>query len=222
MGQFSSSRLTFKELAAALVRVHALRKLELFETFFFNLRLGHRFKLLIFRRATVKIKRTARLEVKGTLRFGTKWAGYKYSDSLFAVWDHATVVVEGDFSFFTGCKVIVDKDARLQLGSGYVNNDSTIFCFDNIKIGHGVVIAQNVTIRDSDNHQILDARHVPSKPIVIGDHVWICTNATILKGVTIGNGAIVAAGAVVTKDVPPRTMVGGVPATIIRKNVEWA
>ena len=54
-------------------------------------------------------------------------------------------------------------------------------------------------------------------PIVVGNNVWIGSHATILKGVTIGDGAIVAAGAVVTKDVPANTIVGGVPAKPIRK-----
>lgn len=53
---------------------------------------------------------------------------------------------------------------------------------------------------------------------MIHDNVWIGTRATILKGVTIGEGAIVAAGAVVTKNVPPHTLVGGVPAKIIKEN----
>ena len=55
----------------------------------------------------------------------------------------------------------------------------------------------------------------------IGNKVWIATNAMILPGVTIGDGAIIAAGTVVTKDVPARSMVAGVPAKIIKGNVEW-
>ena len=54
-------------------------------------------------------------------------------------------------------------------------------------------------------------------PIVIGDKVWIGANATVLPGVTIGKGAIVAAGAVVTRDVPPNTIVAGVPARVVRE-----
>lgn len=55
----------------------------------------------------------------------------------------------------------------------------------------------------------------------IGNKVWIATGAMILPGVTIGDGAIVAAGAVVTKDVPEKCMVAGVPAKVIKENVEW-
>lgn len=58
-------------------------------------------------------------------------------------------------------------------------------------------------------------------PIQIGNHVWIGARAIILKGVTIGDGVVVAAGAVVTKDVPPNTLVGGVPAKIIKENISW-
>lgn len=53
--------------------------------------------------------------------------------------------------------------------------------------------------------------------VKIGDHVWIGSNATILSGVSIGEWSVVAAGAVVTKDVPPMTVVGGVPARVIKK-----
>ena len=61
----------------------------------------------------------------------------------------------------------------------------------------------------------------PAKPVVIGDRVWIGQGAVILKGVTIGNGAIIAAGSVVTKDVPPNTMVAGNPAVVKKENVKW-
>lgn len=64
-------------------------------------------------------------------------------------------------------------------------------------------------------------RETSSAPITICDNVWIGTGAMILKGVTIGEGAVVAAGAIVTKDVPQRCLVGGVPAKVIRENVEW-
>ena len=60
-----------------------------------------------------------------------------------------------------------------------------------------------------------------SAPIHIGNHVWVGVRAIILKGVTIGDGAIIAAGSVVTRDVPANTLVGGVPAKIIKDNISW-
>lgn len=61
------------------------------------------------------------------------------------------------------------------------------------------------------------SRHFQSHPIVIGDRAWIGANATILTGVTIGENAVVAAGSVVTKDVPANCLVGGVPAKVIKE-----
>jgi acetyltransferase-like isoleucine patch superfamily enzyme len=60
-----------------------------------------------------------------------------------------------------------------------------------------------------------------TKPVHIGNHVWIGMNVMILKGVTIGDGAIIAAGSVVNRDVPERCLAGGVPAKVIKENVQW-
>ena len=75
-------------------------------------------------------------------------------------------------------------------------------------------------IRDNDAHQINDS--CQKQHIIIGNHVWIGMRAIILKGVTVGDGAVIAAGAVVTHDVPANTLVGGVPARVIRENIEWS
>ena len=87
-----------------------------------------------------------------------------------------------------------------------------------ITIGDGCLLGHNTVIATL-NHDENPARRndLFPAPVVIGNRVWIGSNATILPGVTIGDNAIVAAGAVVTKDVPPDTVVAGVPARILRK-----
>ena len=200
---------------------HRIRGLSLFKTIYYNIRFMCENKLFIFRNVSVIIKPTATVQGNGTLLIGVKWPAYCFFQGIFAIWDDASVVIDGDFTFYTGCRIVVDEGARLELGSGYINSDSSIACFNSIKIGHNVAIAENVIIRDSDNHSMLDGRQIQSKPIVIGDHVWIGMNVTILKGVTIGDGSVIAAGAVVNKDIPPKTLAGGVPAKIIKENVEW-
>lgn len=86
-----------------------------------------------------------------------------------------------------------------------------------ITIGDGTMIGMNVTIATLNHGLPLETRNTtyPS-PVIIGKNVWIGSNATILPGVTIGDNAVVAAGAVVTKDVPENTVVAGVPAKLIK------
>jgi acetyltransferase-like isoleucine patch superfamily enzyme len=111
----------------------------------------------------------------------------------------------------------VVEGAHLTLGGGYANHGVALVCFQEIAIGRDVAIGPEVFIRDSDSHIITGSGRSSTEPIRIGDRVWIGARAVILKGVTIGDGAIVAAGSVVTKDVAPGTLVGGVPAKFIRE-----
>ena len=178
-------------------------------------------KIRVFHNCRTYIQPTARLTGSGSLNIGVRWPAYCSYRTLLSVWDGSTLEVGGAFTMATGSRIVIDKGATLKLGSGYVNNFGSIACFESITIGNNVAIAEGVIIRDSDSHTIVGGCHIPTSPIVIGDNVWIGTNAIILKGVTIGDGAIVAAGSVVTKNVPARTLVAGVPAKIIRENVEW-
>ena len=185
-----------------------------------NLYKSARFKARIYRKVQVVLSRNSSVQVKGKLNLGyTDDCGL--FDSSLTLRDGSKLIVNGHFSLFTGFFLLLGENARLELGSGYISYRSNISCFDHIQIGNDVKISEGVTIRDSDDHQILYEGYKMTAPIVIGDHVWIGLNATILKGVTIGKGAIVAAGAVVTKDVPPNSIVGGVPAKVIKTNVEW-
>ena len=87
-----------------------------------------------------------------------------------------------------------------------------------VRIGDGCQIGHNVVFATL-NHGLSpeDRKNTYPAPIVLGKNVWVGSNSTILQGVTIGDNAVVAAGAVVTKDVPANVVVGGVPAKIIKK-----
>lgn len=91
-----------------------------------------------------------------------------------------------------------------------------------VTIGSHVNLAQGITVT-ALNHNFeesskrIDEQGVTTKPVIIGNDIWIGANAVLLPGVTIGDHSVVAAGAVVTKDVPPHSLVAGVPAKIIKK-----
>ena len=143
-----------------------------------------------------------------------------------------------------GARIQIDQpNARIIIGNNTYIGSSMIIAKQSVTIGNNVLVAWGCVIYDNDSHSLnyLDRRKdtrqvfedyenhngnflfskdwslVKSAPIVIGDDVWIGMDALILKGVKIGNGSIIAAKSVVTKDVPPFTIVGGNPAVVIKQ-----
>ncbi|MFC4810056.1 acyltransferase [Paenibacillus sp. GCM10023250] len=116
-------------------------------------------------------------------------------------------------------QLTVEKGAVLEIGDRtFINAGVGIASRNRVTIGRDVKIGPRTSILDSMYHQ-LDANDSAgaSKPIVIGDNVWIGTRCTILPGVTIGENAVVAAGSLVNKDVPKNALVAGTPARVIRE-----
>jgi acetyltransferase-like isoleucine patch superfamily enzyme len=175
----------------------------------------------VYRRMAARID--GELSCGGRLRLGDQWAGGRaFAPGRFHVAKGGRVDVSGDFSVLPGSVVVVEPGATLRLGSGFLNWDCRVSCFESITIGEDAAVSEGVVLRDSDNHGLVGSARPVSAPIVIGDHVWIGLRAVVLKGVTVGDGAVVAAGAVVTRDVPAHALVAGVPATVRRTGVDWA
>lgn len=114
--------------------------------------------------------------------------------------------------------VVFQGSGCIEVGErSFVGQFSVIGSNASVKIGRDVMIAQAVSIRDSDHNSgsrklPMNQQGISAAAVVIEDDVWIGHGATVLKGVKVGRGSVVAAGAVVVKDVPAFTIVGGVPA----------
>ena len=139
----------------------------------------------------------------------------------------------GETSYVMG-SMTVSQNGEITIGDHfYLGNRSVIGSEKSIRIGRCVIISNDVRIYDNNNHPTSPKareymslngfsndnwawHHSASAPIVIEDNVWIGQYTTILKGVTIGKGSIVATRAVVTKDVPPYTIVAGNPAKVVK------
>jgi acetyltransferase-like isoleucine patch superfamily enzyme len=115
--------------------------------------------------------------------------------------------------FYTACGLAIRVGQRV-----FINQNCTLYDFAEVSIGDDVMIGPNVSLL-SAGHPVAPSErraYLVGKPIVIERNVWIAAGATIIGGVTVGENSVVAAGAVVTKDVPPNTLVGGNPARVIR------
>ena len=132
--------------------------------------------------------------------------------------------IQGTVQILRGVRIFINDDAHLEIGTrSYVNDCSTLTCFQHVKIGSGCSISWNTNILDTNIHDlIIEGYQRPrSEPIIIGDQVWIGTGATILAGTTIGDLSVVAAGSVVTSDVASGVVVGGNPARVISEHASW-
>lgn len=145
-------------------------------------------------------------------------------------------VVLGDHvSCYAGCSFAVGVNGTCTVGDFTLMNGALVMAEERIEIGSHCLISWNVGIADSDFHPIAPAQRIidahalapffkdrPPRPklrtvpVIISDNVWIGMNAVILKGVTIGENSVVAAGAVVTKSVPPNVVVAGNPAVVTK------
>ena len=122
----------------------------------------------------------------------------------------------------SGACIEIVNNGKLTIGQGACNVNLTIMCAKEITIGNGVRIGRNVSIRDYNGvHVIINDRYTNYAPVLIEDHCWLCSGCSIMPGVTIGKGSVIAANATVTKDVPPHSLVAGSPAKIIKENIEW-
>ena len=196
-----------------------MKNLDLIKTIYYNRKVEGKIECHKYTRMVVHKK--AKINVKGKLILGFKANKKSKQETRFFMEEDSKLNIEGDFNVGAGTDIRIFKNAELTIGSGYLNADDQIICEEKITIGKDVAIAREVIIRDTDSHDILDGHHTKTKPVTIGNHVWIGTRAIIMKGVTIGDGAIIAAGAIVTKDVPANCIAAGIPAKVIRENVKW-
>jgi len=147
-----------------------------------------------------------------------------YDRTIIQLAKKSRLYLEEKVAIGPGVRVIVGENGIVKIGANtFITSNTNIFCKENISIGRNCAISWNVQIMDSDIHKVIikGEIHKETKPIIIGNEVWVGSGVNILKGVKIGDGCIIASRSVVTKDIPDKCMVAGNPARIIKENVCW-
>lgn len=173
----------------------------------------------IRRGARLTVLPGGRLDVRERLELGQAWPDGRPYPSQLVVRPGGLLRVTGRMRISTDFRIWVEDGATLSLAGGFANYGLRIACWESISIGEDCALGEGVTLRDNDEHTVRGGSG--PGPICLGDHVWVGSGATVLPRVTIGTGAVIGAGAVVTKDVPERCLAVGVPARVVRTDVEW-
>lgn len=170
-------------------------------------------------------KNQGKLVIRGTLNFGVfsnRLGLDPGARGVLRIYKGGLFLSEDKVRIARDCKVYVA--GNLTIGEGtYINPNTMIVAKNSVSIGKECAISWNCQIIDDDMHSfVIDGEIMrSSRPIVIGDHVWIGSNVTILKGVTVGDNSVIASGSTVTKDVPASSLFAGTPAKLLRESVQW-
>lgn len=205
------------------------------KTVYFNIKKniirGNNSILIVNPKVTLDLHKSAKIILNNSLNFGlSSIKRFWYPTCLYMGPNTQLVINNGPLTRYgnghniirSGAYIEIINEGCLTIGQGAINVNFTVMCAKEITIGNGVRIGRNVSIRDFNGaHVIISDSYVNHAPVHIGDHCWLCSGCSIMPGVTIGEGSVVAANATVTKDVPPHSLVAGCPAKVIKENIEW-
>lgn len=206
----------------ASVRMAIVLRTSLVKTLYYSVRFkGY---VIVARRSHICVARRSRLLMRRGAVLTVGLSPFGGGRSVLEMNQGATFEVHGLVQILAGASIRIGWNSTLQVRDRtFFNSGARLSCLQKITIGNDCAIAGGVTIMDSDTHQILysgaTTRH---RPVEIGDHCWIGTNATILKGTTLERNVTVAAGSVIAgAHFPEGVMVGGVPARVLRTGTSW-
>lgn len=177
-------------------------------------------KLSLYNRVSRRLKKHSLMEHLKGFWLSRKFTKHgilvvKESGPLPKIINKGGKLIGENCQFYSGVRIEIGEHGLVSIGNGtYINRNTLIISESEVSIGVNCKISWDVIIMDSDMHP-LNSKTVINNPVYIHDDVWIGCRSIILKGVTIGRGAIIAAGSVVTKDVPSMQIYGGVPAKYI-------
>lgn len=179
-------------------------------------------KIIPFHGAHVDLEGNSKLIVHDdSLEFGLNKIKGSKAETLVRLRNGAVWNAKGYCGLSYGTTIEINSNAELESGYFTVNSNSVLVVNQAMTVGDDVMLGRNVVIYDSDFHSLNSKENV-SELVVIGDHVWIATNSIVLKGVHIGNGSVIAAGAIVSEDVPERVVIGnGTKQKVLSENAEW-
>lgn len=168
------------------------------------------------------IDKGASIELNGSLSLGCSPFKHSHVETRIKMQKGARMVIGSAYGFGYGSDIEIFPDAYFESSGIATNSFTTIICQEKIVIGKHVACGRNVTLRDNNGHHLVSVNgYRDSRPIIIGDHVWLTQSVTVMSGVKIGDGTIISAGTLVNSSFPSNCVVAGSPAHITQRNIYW-
>ena len=208
-----------------IVRITRLNPVAVFQFFRYNtLPEILRGDVIIFApHCVIKVGKGAVINKKGITTFGINQIEdcKPHSVARLLIRENGTLNLGQNVLINQGADIRVDPNGSVTFKGHCCFNAGLMLKGRNVEIGEGVMAGWDVKIRAANYHHINRAGYQVAKPVVIGDHVWLCEGCVITQGVKVGDGAIVGARAIVTHNVPAHSMVAGNPAQVVDEDVLW-
>lgn len=214
----------------SIINYNKKNPMQLFRIFYWNCcrknvhsNLLEKRMLYVLSHSVIDMAKSAVIEVGGQVSLNQKRTRGSKAEFRLLLEDGAKLTFGKGHSYFKyDSDIQIFKGAQMQIGSCATNIGLKIVCAEKIVMGNDVHIGRDVWIRDNNGgHHVIIKGYKDKAPVIIGDHVWICSNVSITKGVTIGEGAIISANSVVTTNIPAHCIASGNPAKVIAENVYW-
>ena len=169
----------------------------------------------------IELQQGSLIELHGPLILGCKKVRKSHKETRLLLECNARMIVNEDSHFDYGSDVEVFSNAELIMGHCGTNYNCTIICGKRIEMKGRVSLGRDVSIRDTNAHLIAIEGYKIFRPVIIENHVWLCSGATICPGVKIKAGAVVGANSYVIQNVPAHSLVSGNPAKVVMNNIAW-
>jgi acetyltransferase-like isoleucine patch superfamily enzyme len=162
------------------------------------------------------------LSVQGRLTVGKRFRLLMHPADQTMVDLRGDLRIRGDVLIGKGCRIWVGEGAHCILEDCFLSANALATIRHGLTIGAGSAISWDCRFLDDDWHTLdYPGKRVKPMQITIGKRVWMGSNVSVLKGVTVGNGCVVAAGSVLTGAYPANCLIGGNPARVLKENVAW-
>ena len=179
--------------------------------------------LYVTRFCDIELHKGSTLFINGEVVIGSSVFKYTHKETRIRVMSGGKFIIDGNWSCGDGANIEVFSTGELTIKRGpWANVNLTIICMDKILLDEFAMIGRDVTIRDNNGgHPIGIYGSRTHMPIIVGKHVWLTSNCTVMMGVKIGDGTIVGSNSLVTSSVPANCIVNGSPAKVTQTNILW-